>query len=164
MSTSVPISDEELIMLLCSSENAPIECKSIIANLSLSSTDVVLTSRPTLSTSSTSMVSSSSSTPNGLLHEILPYITGGLVVLMIYVISVCFLRYAAKLSWVHAISLALGLVFKSQDGNTCCVPSDNLRCQCRRSHSDCVPRLSWHPSSRWRSTCRLGRPGNTGLN
>jgi hypothetical protein len=39
---------------------------------------------------------------------------------MIYVISVCLLRFAAKLSWVNVISLALGLIFKSQDA-TCCI-------------------------------------------
>jgi type IV secretory pathway VirB2 component (pilin) len=108
-------------MLLCSSEDAPIECKSILANLSLISTDGVLTSRSTSLTSSTSMSPSSSSASNGVLHEILPYVTGGLVILMIYVISVCFLRYGAKLSWIHAISLALGLIFKGQDSNPCCV-------------------------------------------
>jgi hypothetical protein len=121
MSPSVYVSDEELIILLCSSENAPIECKSIMTNSSLNTTIVTLSSRPALSTSSTLIESNGLSAPNAFLHEILPYITRGLVILMIYIISVFFLRFAAKLSWVHAISLALGLIFKGQDGNPCCV-------------------------------------------
>jgi hypothetical protein len=59
--------------------------------------------------------------PSGFLHEVLPYIAGGLVILMIYIISVLFLCFAAKLTWVNAISLALGLIFKGHDGNPCCV-------------------------------------------
>jgi type IV secretory pathway VirB2 component (pilin) len=121
MPTPVYISDEELIILLCSSENAPIECKSITTNSSFNNTAVTLSSCAALSTSSTLIEPNRSSTPNAFLHEILPYITGALVILMIYIISVCFLRFAAKLSWVHAVSLALGLIFKGQDGNPCCI-------------------------------------------
>ena len=120
MHTSVPISDEELLVFLCSSENAPIECKNIMANLTEIRTALISTSSSMPMASSTPLASSSSSTSSGILHEIMPYLTGGLIILMIYVISVCLLRYAAKLSWVNAISLALGLIFNSKEA-ICCI-------------------------------------------
>jgi hypothetical protein len=120
MTTSVPVSNQELIMLLCSSEYAPIECKDILANLTLTSTVEVLRNRSNPSTMA-AMTPSSSSASINVLHEILPYVTAALVILLIYVISVCFLRFGAKMSWKHATSLALTLIFKGQESNPCCI-------------------------------------------
>ena len=120
MNTFVPLSNEELLMFLCSSDDAPIECKNIMANLTKGPTDLTSTSSFKATASSTFLPSSSSSMSRGVLHEILPYLAGILIFLMIYVISVCLLRFAAKLSWVNAISLALGLIFNGKEA-VCCI-------------------------------------------
>ena len=120
MYTFVPLSDEELLIFLCSSENAPIECENIMANLTEFRTNLTSTTTSMPAAPSTLLASSSLSTSNGILHEIMPYLTVFLIFLMIYVISVCLLRFAAKLSWLNAISLALGLIFNGKEA-VCCI-------------------------------------------
>jgi hypothetical protein len=119
MTTFVPLSNEELLIFLCSSDEAPIECKDIMANLTRGRADLLLTSSPKAGTSSTSLPPSSLSGSSGVLHEILPYVAGILIFLMVYLITVCLLRFAAKLSWVNSISLALGLLRGKEA--VCCI-------------------------------------------
>ena len=125
MTTFAPLSNEELLIFLCSSDEAPIECKTIMANLTKGRADLTLTSSSKAGASSTSLPSSSLSASSGVLHEILPYLAGILIFLMIYIISVCLLRFAAKLSWVNAISLALGLIFSGKEA-VCCICHQTL--------------------------------------
>jgi hypothetical protein len=121
MAPSVTLTDDDLMIFLCSSENAPTECKSILNSSSVNVTEwTPLTILPTLTASSTSPAPSGLSMASFALHEVLPYIIGGCVLLFIYLMSVLLLRFAAKMSWLHAVSLALALVFKGE-GRVCCV-------------------------------------------
>jgi hypothetical protein len=120
MTTFAPLSNEDVLIFLCSSENSPIICKNIMANLTEGRKSLNSTTASMPAALTTPMASSTSSSSNGILHEILPYLTVFLIILGIYVISVCFLRFAAKLSWLNAISLALGLVFHGKEA-ICCI-------------------------------------------
>jgi hypothetical protein len=125
MTTFANLSNDELLIFLCSSEVAPIECKDLMANLTRGPANLTLTSSSEAVTSTTSLPSSNLSASSEVLHEILPYLAGILIFLMIYVISVCILHFAAKLSWANSISLALGVIFNGKEA-VCCICHQTL--------------------------------------